>query len=74
MQVMCGVVSKLAGLHAAGYAHRQVALGSIVRARAEQDDESSRRWMLRDLNEVCKIGAPGSQEHAPCTVASPIRV
>ena len=58
MQVMCGVVSKLAALHAAGYAHRHVTLGSLVRARDEAMGDGSGRWMLRDLNTVAEIGVP----------------
>lgn len=63
MQAMCGVVSKLAVLHAAGYAHRDVTLASVVRARDEAAGCCSGWWLLRDLNAVAGIGAPLATSH-----------
>ena len=63
MQAMCGVVSKLAVLHTAGYAHRDITLGSVVRARDQAAGCCSGRWLLRDLNAVAEISAPLITSH-----------
>lgn len=57
VQVMCGVVSKLAALHALGYTHGRVASHGIVRMLHDVNHNvCEARWLLRSLNFVTNIG------------------